>query len=136
MATYHLTVMTFDRKVFDGEVTSIAVRTVEGEIGILKGHENYVAPLSIGRLKIVLPEGEQKLAAISEGIIKVDKKGGTTIITGTCEWADEIDIERAKAAQKVAEKYIENPTELHTVEVAEIKLKRALNRIEIAQGRK
>lgn len=131
MSTFKLTVVTPSKVVFDDEVNSVTVRTASGDVGILANHANYVAPLDIGRMKIVTGENS-RLAAVAGGMIKVDKEK-TTILTSTCEWIDEIDVARAERAAQKARDYIENPTQLHTLEVANIKLKRALNRIEIAK---
>lgn len=130
MATYHLTVATPERVVYDGEAQSLIVRTVSGEIGVLAGHAPYVAPLDIGRLKIVDAEGKEHTAAVAGGIVKADQKQ-TTILADTCEWAGEIDVERARRAEERARGYMEKPTELHTQKVAEVKLRRALNRINV-----
>jgi len=130
MSTYHLTVATPERVVYDGEAQSLIVRTVAGEVGVLAGHAPYVAPLDIGRLKIVDGDGGEHIAAVAGGILKADPKQ-STILADTCEWADEIDIERARRAEERARKYLESPTELHTQAVAEVKLRRALNRISI-----
>lgn len=135
MATFNLKVVTPSRVVLDKEVERVIVRTANGDVGILKGHINYVAPLSIGAMKVLTSDQETKVAAIAGGIVKVDEKG-TTILTNTCEWSDEIDIERAKKAEEKAKNYLENPTETHTVEVATLKLQRALNRINIVNNYK
>ncbi|MFZ2539973.1 MAG: ATP synthase F1 subunit epsilon [Oscillospiraceae bacterium] len=130
MSTFKLTVVTPSKVLFDDEVTSIIVRTTSGDVGILSNHSNYVAPLDIGMMKIVF-EGKSKFAAVAGGMIKVDKEK-TTILTNTCEWVEEIDVERAERSADRSREYLKNPTELHTVEVADLKLKRALNRIAIA----
>ena len=52
MATFHLKIVTPDRLVFEGEVEQITARVTTGDVGILAGHERYVAPLSIGRLAV------------------------------------------------------------------------------------
>lgn len=130
MSVFKLTLVTPDRKLLDEEVERVIVRTTSGDVGILKGHTNYIAPLSIGAMKIMMPDKKERIAAVSGGMIKVDDTG-TTILTHTCEWADEIDIERAKKAEQRAREYLQNPTELHTEEIATLKLKRALNRIDI-----
>lgn len=131
MASFPLKVVTPARVIFDGEAERVIVRTVSGDIGILKGHAPYVAPLAIGRLEIA--EGESvRLAAIAGGMIRVEPNS-VTVLTSTCEWVDEIDIERAKKALERAQDYIKNPTQLHTEEVAKVKLERALNRIRLAE---
>lgn len=133
-ATYHLTVVTPERVLFDGEAQNLIVRTVGGEVGILAHHAPYVAPLDVGRMKIVDGEGGEHIAAIAGGLLKTDPES-TTILADTCEWAGEIDVERARRAEERARAYIENPTELHTQEIAEIKLRRALNRIQIGSSK-
>lgn len=133
MATFKLTVVTPSRVIFDDEVNEIIVRTTSGDVGILKNHINYVAPLDIGAMKVIIGD-KTMLAAVGGGMIKVDNQK-TTILTTACEWVDEIDVERAKIAMERAKGYMQNPTELHTIDIAEVKLRRALNRIEIA-GRK
>jgi F-type H+-transporting ATPase subunit epsilon len=132
MSTFHLKVVTPERELLNEEVSRIIVRTTSGDVGILKGHANYIAPLAIGKMRVLMPDGNERVAAIAGGMIKVDKSG-TTILTNTCEWKEEIDIERAKLAEQRARQYLEHPTETHTIEIAELKLKRALNRIQIAQ---
>lgn len=129
---YKLVVVTPERKVFEGEVKSIVVRTVVGDIGVLAGHASYVAPIDTGRLNVVSENGS-KLAAVSGGFVRV-AKNQTTILTNTCEWADEIDVERAKTAQEKAEKRINSKH--GDIDVAELKLKRALNRIDVAGDKK
>ncbi len=133
MSTFNLTVVTPSREILNGEVERVIVRTTSGDVGILKGHINYIAPLAIGAMKIVMADNKEKIAAIAGGMIKVDKTG-TTILTNTCEWAEEIDVERARDAEKRAREYIDKPTQLHTEEIAKLKLKRALNRIDIGSN--
>lgn len=133
MAGFKLMVVTPSGVIYDSDVENLTVRTVSGDIGILAGHANYVAPLAIGAMKVIA-DGVSRIAAVSNGMIRVDKDK-TTIITNTCEWADEIDVERAKLAKERAMGYLDNPTSLHTQDVAQAKLARALNRIEIAGKR-
>lgn len=133
MSTFKLTVVTPSRVIFDDEVEEVIVRTISGDVGILKDHINYVAPLDIGAMAVKY-NGEKRLAAIAGGMIRVDKKK-TTVLTNACEWVDEIDVERAKNAVERAKSYLEHPTELHTLDAAAIKLQRAMNRIDIAGRR-
>lgn len=128
---YHLKIVTPDRMFFDGEVENTIVPAVGGAVGILKGHINYVTPLSVGALK-VLKGGEWKTAALSGGFVKVEKSGAV-IVANTCEWEDEIDVERARRAEEKARRILEAESSGNQTRLAEQKLKRALNRIEIAK---
>lgn len=134
MTTFHLQIYTPDRLFFDGETENLIVRTTVGDKGILARHEPYVAALPIGKLKIKL-NGEFRTAAVSEGVVKVSKDK-TVILTQSCEWADEIDVERANAAKAEAEQRMQSlQKEDKDYLVAEYKLKRAINRLETSKLR-
>ena len=101
MTPFKLEIITPDKVFFDGEVENVIVRTTVGDKGILARHEPYVAALPIGKLKVKI-DGQFRVAAVSEGVIKVsDDK--TVILAQSCEWGDEIDLERAEAAKRKAE---------------------------------
>lgn len=130
MTPFKLRIITPEKIFFDGDTEQVTVRTTEGDIGILAKHENFVANLPSGPMKIKI-DGNFKIAAVSDGIIKVSKDV-TTIIVTAVEWADEIDIEWAKRSEKTARERMEqhkNDVEFH---YAELKLKRALNRISVS----
>lgn len=129
MTPFKLQIFTPDKLFFDGETDNLIVRTTVGDKGILARHEDYVAALPIGKLKVKM-DGNFKVAAVSEGVIKVSRDK-TVIFTQSCEWAEEIDIDRAKAAKDNAEKRMEQAKEDEKAYLlAEYKLKRAINRIE------
>lgn len=128
MTPFRLQIITPEKTVFDGETEQIIVRTTVGDVGILKGHEPYCAALGIGQMRI-MKDGEFRRAATSGGIIKVSKEL-TTILVQTCEWSDEIDVERANAAKAAAEERIKAAKSDKDLLLADAKLKRALNRID------
>lgn len=129
MTPFKLEILTPDKLFFDGETENLIVRTTVGDKGILARHEDYVAALPIGKMKVKI-DGSFRTAAISEGMVKVSRDK-TVVMVQSCEWADEIDLDRAKAAKEKAEE-IMNQAEKDDKSylIAEYKLKRALNRIE------
>lgn len=131
MSTFHLKVLTIDRVFFDGEVERAIVRTTEGDIGILPNHTNYLAALGIGGLTIMANESS-RVAAISGGFVDVSQEG-TVVLARTCEWADEIDLNRAREAEERAKALMYQQISSHEHDLAGIKLKKAINRIRIAQ---
>ena len=128
MTPFKLQIITPEKTVFDGEAEQVIVRTTVGDVGILKGHEPYCAALGLGQMRI-MQNGEFRRAATSGGIIKVSKEI-TTILVQTCEWSDEIDVERANAAKAAAEERIKAAKSDKELLLADAKLKRALNRID------
>ena len=128
MTPFRLQIITPEKTVFDGETEQVIVRTTVGDVGILNGHEPYCAALGIGQMRI-MKDGEFRRAATSGGIIKVSKEI-TTILVQTCEWSDEIDVERANAAKTAAEERLKAAKSDKDLLLADAKLKRALNRID------
>ncbi|HAS79218.1 MAG TPA: F0F1 ATP synthase subunit epsilon, partial [Ruminococcus sp.] len=52
MTPFNLKIITPEKIFFDGKTEQLTVRTTEGDIGILAGHENFVANLPSGAMKI------------------------------------------------------------------------------------
>lgn len=130
MTPFPLQIITPEKTFFDGQTEQVIVRTTVGDVGILKGHEPYCAAIGIGQMRVMI-DGEFRRAATSGGIIKV-LRDKTVILVQTCEWADEIDVERATASKTAAEERIHAAVSDNELRMAEAKLRRALNRIDTA----
>lgn len=131
MANFLLEIVTPDRMFFSGEVEMVITRGVEGDLAVLKGRAPLVTPLTIGKIKIKTEDGKERIAAVSNGYIEVSSEK-TTIIADSAEWPEEIDIERAKKAKERAEKRLKDRHDGIDVARAEMALKRAINRLEVA----
>jgi F-type H+-transporting ATPase subunit epsilon len=126
-----LQILTPEKNFFEGEVQLVVVKGVEGSMGIMYDHEPFVTPLGIGPIKI-LQDNQIKHAAISQGYVEVMEEE-IVILADTAEWPEDIDINRAEEAKKRAEKRLskkENRVELLKAEIA---LKKAINRINVAK---
>ena len=126
-----LKIVSPDGEIFSGEAKSILVTTVNGEVQILAGHAELIAPLATGRAKLTLPDGTSRTAAASGGFILVSSDE-TMVVATTFEFADEIDVKRAEAAKQNAEEALKNAKEARDIEIAKAKLMRAISRINVA----
>lgn len=70
------------------------------------------------------------MAAVVDGYINVGKYS-TIIVTSAAEWPEEIDVERALEAKRRAEEHLRDKGK--DVIQAQLALRRALNRIEVAK---
>ena len=128
---FKLEIVTPDGLLFDGEAQKIIVRTTEGDVGIYARHSDYVASLAIGVARIFTEDGE-RTAACSGGMITV-LGGVVRVIASTFEWAEDIDIERAKKAKEKAETRLEKAKRSdYEYKLAEIKLKKSLARLKVS----
>ncbi len=135
MASFMLRIVTPDGLMFSGEAQSITVRTVEGDVGILPNHINFLTALGMGEAKIVAG-GQTRRAACIGGMLSV-RDNEVNLVPTTFEWADDIDLPRAQHAREAAEERLAHRADLSSQEIAiaEAKLKRALVRSGVA-GRK
>ena len=60
-----------DHEVWSGEASMIVARTVEGQIGILPGHEPLLAILASGEVRVTLSNGEKIVAEAADGFLSV-----------------------------------------------------------------
>lgn len=127
MSEYRLKIVTPDRLVYDDPAESLVARSITGDVCIMARHTEYISPLAIGQVK-VKKKGEWHVASCSGGTLVVTG-GNATIIADTFEWKDEIDLERAEKAKEKAEERMQSDGTEFEFKLAELKLKRAINRI-------
>ena len=131
MATYHLQIVTPDRKMFDGEAEKLSMRTVGGDVCILARHIDYAAPLGTGEARVTDADGNTRSAACSGGMLSVSG-GEVRVMATTFEWADEIDLSRAERAREKAQARLEKLShDDKEYALVEAKLKRALVRMSV-----
>ena len=127
MTGFPLKIVTPDGLLFDGQAEELIVRTVAGDMGILAGHINCVAPLGMGTATIIA-EGKKRYAACIGGMVSV-VDGSVTLVPTTFEWAEDIDLRRAEASHDRAKSVLANNAATNTeIRLAEARLKRALVR--------
>lgn len=77
-------VVAADHEVWRGEAAMVVAKTVEGEIGVLPGHEPMLAILAHGEVRVTLPGGEKITANAEDGFLSVT--GDTVmVVAGTAE---------------------------------------------------
>ena len=131
MTPFTLKIVTPDGLIFDGQAEELVVRTTSGDIGLLAGHINCVAPLGMGRATVVI-EGKRRYAACIGGMVSV-VDGVVTLVPTTFEWAESIDAARAEASQQRAEKVLNRKDASEAeIKLAQARLHRALVRRNVA----
>ncbi|WP_425284445.1 F0F1 ATP synthase subunit epsilon [Alkalicoccus daliensis] len=126
-------VVTPDGSVFDGQVNMVSVKTINGELGILPNHLPLVTPLAIGAIRLK-KDKDVRLIALSGGFIEV-RQDEVNILAESAELPSDIDITRARAAKERAERRLEEAKRDNIdFRRAELALKRALNRLDVAQN--
>lgn len=133
MSTFHLKVVTPTAGFFEGEVDGLIVRTTEGDVGILAGHTQYLAAVGTGALKIK-QNGQTKVAAVSGGFLQVGAEN-TTLITISCQWLEDIDVNAATAEKEQAQSWLETSSTIEEKNMARAAVKRAENKIRLGENK-
>lgn len=134
MNSFPLKIVTPDGLEFDGQAEELIVRTITGDLGILAGHINCVAPLGMGRATIIT-EGKKRYAACIGGMLSV-VGGNVTLVPTTFEWADEIDTARVDASYARAQSVLSNKSASEAdIKLAQARLRRALVRKSVASDK-
>ena len=129
MPAFKLEIVTPERTVYSGEVNHVQAPGSEGSFGVLSGHVPFLTSLDVGSLVFDEEGGSQRLMAISGGFAQVSV-GGVTVLAETAETAEEVDIERARAARERAQERLSGGDDID-MDRAEIALSRALNRLRV-----
>jgi F-type H+-transporting ATPase subunit epsilon len=72
MATLRVELVAADQAVWTGEAKMVIAKTVEGEIGLLPGHEPMLAILGAGEVRITLDDGNVIKANAEDGFLSVE----------------------------------------------------------------
>ncbi len=130
MKPFHIKIVTPDGLAYDGEVESLLVRTDDGDTEILCSHADYMASVGTGRVRLTIG-GKPRFASVNGGFLSVSG-GSVKLIAITFEFADQIDLARAKAAKEKAEESLKNAKSDKEIDIAKAKLLRAMSRISVA----
>ena len=131
MKAFGLKIVTPDGLRYDGMVEQLTVRTTSGDLGIMAGHINCVAPLGMGQATAVI-DGKKRYGACIGGMVSVIN-GNVNVVATSFEWADQIDLARARVSEEKARAMLEDKKlSDERLLIAEARLKRALIRQSVA----
>ena len=77
----NVSLVSADAEVWSGEASLVIAKTVEGEIGIMTGHEPILAILGEGQVRITKADGSKILANAQDGFLSMEGND-LTIVAG------------------------------------------------------
>ena len=129
-----LEIVTPERLAYSDQVDMVIVPGSEGELGVLPHHAPLITTLGVGELRIRKGGAEESFAIIG-GFLQV-RPDKVVVMAETADLSSEIDLERAQAARREAERTLETaarePADLAN---ARAQLQAALLRIRVAERR-
>ena len=129
--TLRLRIVTPERLLFDEDVDEVTAPGTEGEFGVFPNHTTFLSSLRPGRL-LYKRTGQVKIMAVSGGFAEV-VNNSMTILTDSGELANEINVDRARAALQKAEETLRilEPTDPEFMET-QAAVQRAQARLHVA----
>lgn len=79
MAELDVRVVSADREVWTGTASQVIAKTIEGEIGILRGHQPMLAILSDGQVRVSTTSGDKVSVDAEGGFLSVDHDAVTIV---------------------------------------------------------
>ncbi|MBQ7900492.1 MAG: ATP synthase F1 subunit epsilon [Clostridia bacterium] len=130
MNTFTLSVLAAEKPFYEDECLSLVIPTNGGQYGIQAMHNNITAAIVPGMLKITTPSGEEIIAAVSEGLVKIENNR-VLLLVDTVELPEEIDENRAKNSAAQAKEAILQKKSIQDYYAAQAKMARAISRLRV-----
>lgn len=124
MQQFKLEIYTPKKQFFSDDAQAVTCTALDGEITVLANHQPMTVALAPGELKIKT-NGEWRSAYNSEGFMEV-RGDSVLIFSHLCEWPEDIDEVRAKAAIERDNEQLRNTTSLSEHRRSEVELQRML----------
>ena len=105
--TFHLDVVSAEKKLFSGLVETFQVTGSEGELGIYHGHAPLLTAIKPGMVRIVKQHGHEEFIYISGGMVEI-QPSTATVLADTAIRGEELDAAKAEEAKRKAVENIQN----------------------------
>ena len=130
METFQVHILAADRSFYEGPCVSLTVPTSDGEQGILAHHSDMIAAVLPGTLRYQTPEGPVQMAAVSSGLVKIEKYE-VLVLVASVERPEEIDAARARREADEARAAMLQKKSRQEYQLAQATLARAMNRLRV-----
>ena len=107
MATLHVSVVSAEGSIFDGEAKFVALPGEAGELGIYPRHTPLITRIRPGAVRIETADGGEEFVFVAGGILEVQPKLITVLADTAIRGAD-LDEAKALEAKKRAEEAMRN----------------------------
>jgi len=128
---FRISIVTTDRIVYEGNVVSLIAPGTMGYLGIMTSHAPIITSLKPGKLTVKDGSGREINFAVSGGFLE-NSANTCTILADSAEFADDIDLERAKESLTRARQRLRDAAGNIDIPRARAAYERAKNRINIA----
>ena len=130
--TFGLKVISVNGIFFDDQAEEIILPREDGELAILANHEEMILAISDGVIKIKKKGGDWIYGVVSLGSLQVTTDNRCTVIVNTVEKPEDIDKRRAQEAYEFALEHLQQKQSIKEFKKSQAGLARALTRLKAA----
>ena len=127
VSTLHVELVAADRTVWSGEASMVIARTLDGDIGVLRGHAPTLSLLSASVVEIQVAGGNQVVVAAVDGGFLSVANDRVSILTERVEMGEDIEVSQAQVDLEEARRLLDSNNE------AEQRVRHAEARIRAAE---
>lgn len=130
MSGFTVHILAADKVLYEGDCESLIIPTPWGQYGILAHHCKAICAIVAGRLTYRVPGGEDRYAAVSDGLVKIEDND-VLILVDTAERPEEIDINNVRRAAEASREAMLQKRSIREYREAQATLARALSRMDV-----
>jgi len=131
MAELNIDIFTPSKLAYSAVVKAVTIPGTAGSFQVLLKHAPLLSTFEVGAIKIIVDDNNTKYFSTSGGTVEV-LSNKVKVLADSLEAINEIDVDRAKNAQKRAEERLANRlVDKIDVARAEAALARAINRLKM-----
>ena len=129
---FKLDIVSAEKTFFSGDVRTMQITGVEGQLGIRHGHTPLLTMIKPGRVSFTTSDGRDEVIYLSGGFLEVQPTR-VTVLADTAIRANNIDIAKAEAAVKAARERIESKADDVDYASAIIELSKAMAQLRVVE---
>ena len=127
MKAFKVRIIEADSTFYDGEMVSLVVNGVDGQYGVMAGHQNLAIAIVPGTIHFETEDGDEFEAVLSDGMMRVEDND-VLLLVDSAERPEEIDLAEVKAKEIAMREALLQKKNVREYALAEASLKRAIAR--------
>lgn len=129
--TMHVDIVSAEREIFSGTAEMLVAPTVNGEVGILPRHNQLIATLRPGEVRVTVPgQSEPQSIYVSGGVLEVQPHV-VTVLSDTAVRGKDLDEAAVLKAKKAAEDMLADRKSEIDVARAQAELNQAIAQLQL-----
>ena len=128
MNEFQCIIASSDKIFYDGPCISLVVPAWDGEYAFMAKHQECVAAVSIGTLRVKKPDGSVVLGVCGLGLVCFEKNRAVVLVD-TIERPEDIDEVQARRAKEQAEEELKEAKSQQEYNASQAALARAIYRL-------